>query len=858
MGLHQKVSTGLLGFDKTIDMLRLGDNVVWQVDSVSDYQKIVSPYISQAKKDRRKLIYIRFGTHEPIISDLNGITLYQVNASLGFESFATEIHHIISKEGLEAFYVFDCLTELLRFWYSDLMIGNFFKVTCPYLYTLDTIAYFAVIRNTHTFETIARIRETTQLLLDLYNIDDNIYIHPLKVWQRYSPTMFFPHLIKKDETVCITASAKAAELFSNFDWNNERLDYWNVTINHAKDAIYKDEPTQQEMKQLLISLLIGKDSRMFELCNQYFKLSDILKIASREIGTGYIGGKSVGMLLARRIITSDEENKSYFKPYMESHDSFYIGSDVFYTYIVQNDWWELRTKQKTEDGYYTYAQELYDKLLTGSFSESIEDEFVHMLEYFGQSPIIVRSSSLLEDNFGNAFAGKYESVFCVNQGTPTERLKAFEQAVRRVYASTMNIDALNYRVNRGLAEMDEQMAILVQRVSGDYYGDYFFPHIAGVGNSSNLYVWDKNMDMNAGMLRLVFGLGTRAVDRINGDYVRIVSLDEPSRLPLMSYEDEKKFSQHKVDVLNLQTNHLTVLDLEEVMSHDISVPKNIFATQDYNEGIRLRALGYHNIHIPHTLNFKKLLSQSDFPIVMKRLLSLLSEKYDYPVDIEFTGNFTSETSFKFNLIQCRPLQTKGLGKTVAIPVLHNPSDCFFYSKGNFMGGNVRLSIDYVIFIDAKEYLACTEQDKYSVARQVGILNQVLKNSSSMLIGPGRWGTTTPSLGVPVHFTELSHMSVICEVAYGTDGFMPEISYGSHFFQDLVETGIFYVALFKDQSTVEFNPDYVLNQENLFRTFCPDSVSFENIIKVIKTESLQIYSDIISQQVLCRFDDTTST
>ncbi|RDU24740.1 PEP/pyruvate-binding domain-containing protein [Anaerosacchariphilus polymeriproducens] len=847
-----KISTGLTGFDKTIDMLRLGDNVVWQVDSIKDYKKIVAPYITQAKNEGRHLIYIRFGNHEPVIDELEQVSLYHIDAFLGFESFATEIHNIITAEGLEAFYVFDCLTDLLRFWYSDLMIGNFFKVTCPYLYTLDTIAYFAVIRNTHTFETIARIRETTQLLLDLYNIEGDLYIHPLKVWQRYSPTMFFPHLIQDNGTVCITASAKAAELFSSFDWNNERLDYWDVTINKAKEALNLDEETQQKMKELLISILIGKDSRMFELCNQYFKLKDILKIASREIGTGYIGGKSVGMLLSRRIITSEEEYKAYFKPYMESHDSFYIGSDVFYTYIVQNDWWELRTRQKTEEGYFSLAQELHDKLLEGTFSESIEDEFIHMLEYFGQSPIIVRSSSLLEDNFGNAFAGKYESVFCVNQGTPSKRLQEFEQAIRHVYASTMNVDALNYRINRGLAEKDEQMAILVQRVSGDYYGKYFFPHIAGVGNSSNLYVWDKNMDMDAGMLRLVFGLGTRAVDRVIGDYVRIVALDEPTRLPLMASEDEKKFSQHKADVLNLETNTLTTIDLDDILTNDIAVPKTLFASQDFEEASRLRALGYYDRPVPYTLNFKKLLSQTQFPVIMKKLLQLLSEKYDYPVDIEFTGNFTSENNFKFNLIQCRPLQTKGLGKTVEIPKLHNPNDCFFYSKGNFMGGNVRLSIDYVVFIDVKEYLSCTEKEKYSIARQIGIINQALKNTSSLLIGPGRWGTTTPSLGVPVHFTELSNMSVICEVAYGSEGFMPELSYGSHFFQDLVETGIFYIALFKDQETVNFNPEYILNRENLYPSLCPEA-NFENVIKVIQTESLQVYSDIIKQEVLCCFN-----
>jgi hypothetical protein len=188
---------------------------------------------------------------------------------------------------------------------------------------------------------------------------------------------------------------------------------------------------------------------------------------------------------------------------------------------------------------------------------------------------------LLEDNFGNAFAGKYESVFCANQGTPEERFEALEQAIRTVYASTMNEDALQYRMNRGLFERDEQMAILVQRVSGDHYDDHFFPHLAGVGNSSNLYVWDTSIDMDAGMLRLVFGLGTRAVDRTVGDYVKIVSLDNPLRSPLMHAEDYRKYSQHDVDVLSLKENALTSRRLEDVLNVDLRADKELFATQDY-------------------------------------------------------------------------------------------------------------------------------------------------------------------------------------------------------------------------------------------------------------------------------------
>lgn len=409
MRTHEKVSTGIPGLNQAIDHLRMGDNVVWQVDHIDDYRQIVKPFTDQAKKDGRKIIYIRFGTHQPVLRNLQGIKVIETDASLGFETFATQVHNIIEQEGSKAFYVFDCLTEFLQFWHSDLMIGNFFRVTCPFLYILDTVAYFAIKRNLHTYDTIARIRETTQCLLDLYSIEEKMYIHPLKAWERYSPTMFFPHLIEGNEAISITASTQAVELFSCFNLDQERMDYWNVTIEKAKKSLQEGDEEQKQMKMLLISTFLAKKGRMNLLCEKYLDLQDILRIASREIGTGFIGGKSVGMILARKILKT-KKNVCNAWEYLEPDDSFFIGTDVFYTYIVQNDWWELRTRQKTGEGYFTYAGEFREKLLSGSFPETIENEFVRMLEYFGQSPIIVRSSSLQEDNFGNAFAGKYQSI----------------------------------------------------------------------------------------------------------------------------------------------------------------------------------------------------------------------------------------------------------------------------------------------------------------------------------------------------------------------------------------------------------------------------------------------------------------
>lgn len=847
MAIGNKVSTGITGLDQVVNMLRLGDNVVWQVQSIEDYLKVVRPYVEQAKADGRRLVYLRFGSHPALLAEGDASVTYRVDPAEGFESFATKVHDIIDAEGLRAFYVFDCLSDLLDSWYSDLMIGNFFKVTCPFLYQLDTLAYFAIIRGRHTYDTIARIRETTQLLMDIYCMSDKLYIHPLKVWERYSPTMFFPHLIQGDQAVSITSSADTAALLQGLGRSARVRDNWEMLIDEARDAIFADAASAEAAKRLLIKLLISKEPRMVGMAERYFSLAEVLDIAGHVIGTGFIGGKSVGMLLGRKILESAAPEA--FAGRWEPHDSFYLGADIFYTYIVANGWWDLRTKQRQPEHYFTLAPELREKLLHGSFPDIIREQFIQMLEHYGQSPIIIRSSSLLEDNYGNAFAGKYESVFLANQGTPDERYEAFEQAVRTVYASTMSDDALAYRQNRNLASLDEQMAILVQRVSGDHYGHLFFPHIGGMGNSANLYVWNKDMDPSAGMLRLVFGLGTRAVDRVSGDYARIVTLDDPGSGPPVHQGDEKRFSQHKADILDLRENRMIELSTDDLSQMDLKTDKSLFFSEDYATISRLREQGRSLAVTPQITDFRKLLTQTDFPKLARTALDVLEEAYGYPVDIEFTANFTASSELRFNLLQCRPLQTKGLGAAVQIPEVEEEG-LFFSTEGSFMGGNVRLSLDWVVLVKTAEYLALSEREKYGAARAIGALNRALAGRSVLVAGPGRWGTTTPSLGVPVNFSELNNMAAICEVAYKQAGLMPELSFGSHFFQDLVESDIFYAAIFDGDQDVTFRPERVLGLANQLAALLPEESGWAEVIHVAQTPGLTLYSDITSQKLLC--------
>jgi phosphoenolpyruvate synthase/pyruvate phosphate dikinase len=238
---------------------------------------------------------------------------------------------------------------------------------------------------------------------------------------------------------------------------------------------------------------------------------------------------------------------------------------VFFTFLVNNDLFRLRLEvSKTGKLSWEEFAKLEQKFLVGKFPEEIMEQFRGMIDYYGQAPIIVRSSSLLEDGFTDAFAGKYRSEFCANQGSPENRLEAVLRAIKLVYASALNPDALAYRHRRGLGEGDEQMAVLVQRVSGTPYKQYFFPSLAGVAFSRNLYAWTNRIDPKKGMIRLVFGLGTRAVNRVSGDYPRMIAVSHPTIRPEIGMEIAK-YSQRMVDLLNLEENTLETKPFVEVI-----------------------------------------------------------------------------------------------------------------------------------------------------------------------------------------------------------------------------------------------------------------------------------------------------
>ncbi|MBI9073967.1 MAG: PEP/pyruvate-binding domain-containing protein [Desulfatibacillum sp.] len=860
MAYYSKISTGWDSLDAIIDHLRRGDNVVWQVDGIEEYQKLVSLFVNKALSNNERVVYMRFARHVPLLEERPpNLSIYHLNVENGFESFSAQVHSIITAEGRDTFYVFDSLSDLLHAWATDLMIVNFFFITCPYLFELNTIAYFAILRNRHSFKAIAHIRETTQVLIDVYSYKRKLCVHPIKIQHRYSPTMFFPHIKRDNELIPVIDSVEATQLFSHLlrdktEIAQRNLDYWDRLFMRAEKLLQSDtsEEEKQDMVEQLSRLLLSRNKRILALIRKYLTLQDILQIKERLIGTGFVGGKALGMLLARKILHSNHSLK--WDNILEHHDSFYIGSDVFYSYIVQNGWWNLFMAQKTKDGYFSKARRLRDLMLKGEFPEAMKERLQLMLEYFGQSPIIVRSSSLLEDAFGSAFAGKYESYFCVNQSSPEKRYQFFEQAVKKIYASTMNEDALAYRLQRGLDQMDEQMALLVQRVSGAYHKSFYFPHLAGVGLSHNPYVWKRNMDANAGMLRLVLGLGTRAVDRVEDDYPRIVAMDDPVVKPLAGMRDIQKYSQHYVDLLNLEENELQTVSLLELTQKDLNIRLNAVAVRN-NETAQSRENGFLPGPDHWVLTFDHFLTATPFVKTMASMFKTLEKAYETPVDIEFTVNFTQADEIQINLLQCRPFQTIGVNPSVAIPETIQADKVFIQTEGNFMGGNVSQDISAIIWVDPKSYIELSISEKYSIARLIGKLNRLFahpKRKPTLLAGPGRWGTHTPSMGVPVTFSEINQVVALAEVSFQDGSLVPDLSFGTHFFHDLTETPIFYMAIYPENSGVVFNQQWLDSLPNMLTSISPGDSRWDHVVKVYNLDmhKMILRTDVVTQKLVC--------
>lgn len=804
-------TTGWPGLDAVLGGLEPGDNVVLGYESIADYRKMVRAYDSAAAVAGCRRVYFRFAGHEPLLEPDPDRREERIDASVSFEGFVRRVHEVIGEVGSEAAYVFDSISHLAKAWLSDHAMADFFILTCPRLRELRTLAYFGIRRDFHSNNAIEAIRGTTQFFLDIFSLENRFYIRPLKVQYRSAQVMNTVHVQRGDRLMPVDESAVLAPLLSRTRWPslrggppNERVDSLFTEISRVLKAKRKGKPRPEREQELLAEAWRAfrvQRSGISGLVARYLKLEDFAEIRERQIGEGSIGGKAFGMLVARAILRHEEPELA---ERLEVHDSFFVGASAFVSFLVRNGLWWIRDQQRTEVGFLQDLKEGRGRILAGEFQPEIVDELARMLDYFGEMPCIVRSSSILEDDRGNAFSGKYESIFLSNQGSRQERLDALLDAIRRVYASVFDPDTLLYRRDRGLLGSEERMALLIMRVSGGVRGHYFFPQAAGVGLSYNPYRWHQDIDPDAGMVRLVFGMGTRAVDRADGDYTRLIALNAPTRRPETSLDAELDHAQRKVDLLDLEGRRLIELPLDQVAQLCTDFPVDLFLDKSVE--------GY------PWITFRGLIQQQHVLADLRTILACLEKAYQQPVDVEFTVNFLTDGSYRINLLQCRTFQLpKGVPGSVQEP-FGAPGRKLLSARGAVIGMGRSCKLADILYVHTEAYAALREQERMSVARLIELLVQNHDPARALLlIGPGRWGTSSPSLGVPVRAGRIAKATAVCEVAAMHPGLVPEISLGTHFFNDLVEHELLYLACFSGSADNHLDTDWLLGQPSLTET-----------------------------------------
>ena len=417
----------------------------------------------------------------------------------------------------------------------------------------------------------------------------------------------------------------------------------------------------QETKVVLIKVLISDDLEFVRVAKEYLSLEDLHWIHNHRVGRGKIGGKAAGLVLAWTILnqTLSRFSDGGDPVRLAIPETYFVGADVSYEFMQANRLVHyLNQKYKSIDEIQGDYPEVRAAYAEGHFAPDIEDDLRELLSVVGDKPLIVRSSSLLEDNFELSFAGMYESVFCPNQGTPDENLAALTQAITRVYASVYNPDVLLYRKQRGFLDYDERMAALIQVVQGERYRNLHFPAVAGVAYSHNLYMWSPKLRREDGFARLVVGLGTRAVDRVGEDYPRMVALSHPNLRPESGPQEIRSYSQYFMDVLNLETNHLETRPITEILAGDYP---NLRFLASVDKGDYISPMVYTDRSLnPHSLviTLEGLLAHTPFANHLKTILKALEFSYSRPVDIEFTvvlGREHPKPSIELHLLQCRPL-----------------------------------------------------------------------------------------------------------------------------------------------------------------------------------------------------------
>jgi pyruvate,water dikinase len=636
--------------------------------------------------------------------------------------------------------------------------------------------------------------------------------------------------IKEDRVNFLVQALEAADTsLADIAAAMERFQHTGIGTHELSTA------TQSGLKTSLVRRLLTDQLDFIETSRKYLEVEDFFDILRHTIlvpkSHGKLGGKTSGLFLASRILSRAKEYSDLLTE-IRIPKTWYVPSDMLLLFLVYNNLddvynWKYHDIDQIREEY----PHILQVFKSSQFPPDLLQGISNALDDFGEVPLIVRSSSLLEDRMGAAFSGKYKSLFLANQGDRADRLAALLDALAEVYASIFSPDPIQYRAERGLLDQNEEMGIMIQQVVGTRVGRYFFPAYAGVGFSNNEFRWSPRIKREDGLLRLVPGLGTRAVDRVSDDFPILVAPGQPHLRVNITPEETLRYTPKKIDVIDLQENAFRTLDLKEVLTEVGPEIPSIGQLISIYEDRRIRSPLLFDVDFKKDdviVTFEGLIGKTPFLSRMKSLFALLRNTMRTPVDIEFACDGT-----QFYLLQCRP-QSYSL-ESVPSPIPRDiPESQIVFSANRYVSNGKTPDITHIVYVDPEGYGRISSlADLQAVGRAVSQLNKILPRRRFILMGPGRWGSRGDiKLGVNVTYSDINNTALLIEMARKTGGYVPDLSFGTHFFQDLVESGIRYLPLYPDDDGVIFKESFLKSSPNILPILLPEYADLAHTVRVI--------------------------
>lgn len=551
----------------------------------------------------------------------------------------------------------------------------------------------------------------------------------------------------------------------------------------------EDFETMDEMRRFLYvaisSFRLGKGRGVIA---KFDKTSfDEYQTFSR-IGEGSIGGKARGLAFINRIIKNNKLFHKFPDVLITIPRTVVLSTDVFDEFMDHNNLYSVALSDLSDD-------EILNRFINAELPGHVYQDFYAFLAVSRNVPIAVRSSSKLEDSHYQPFAGIYSTYMIPRLTDNKLMVKALSDAIKEVYASVYYKASKAYMTATANVIDEEKMGIILQEVCGNRHGEIYYPTFSGVARSINYYPIGSEKAAD-GIANIAFGLGKLIVE--GGLSLRFSPRYPKKILQLSSPEAAMRDTQKEFFALDMNINsfvpstddgvNILKLDIKELNNE--AALRYVASTYDRTNNVLRDGIIHPGNRV---ITFANILQHKTFPLaeILSTLLEIGQREMNNPIEIEFAANLETPagTPKIFNFLQIRPIVHTE--ETHQINIDHiKKEDTIIYSE-SALGNGIFKGINDIVYVKPESFSAVNNKN---VAIEIEKINQEFVKSSKgyVLIGPGRWGSTDPWLGIPVKWPQISAARIIIES--GLKNYRIDPSQGTHFFQNLTSFRVGYFTI----------------------------------------------------------------